>query len=426
MPIYGMYSAPTLGMLAQTSAFGSISQNISNMHTGGYKAHDTRFSTVLASQVANAKDIGGTLSHTRDYIEKQGRVINTKNSLDLAIDGKGLYVLNTKADGSGDTLYTRDGAFEKKAGEKTQNLAGQTYNKAYLTDKNGHYLQGWAADGAGSITTGGALSSIRIDTEAFGVNGPAAAQATTAAEVALNIPLTTAIGGSETAPASIIDANGNTQNFDLVFTRNRPAQDWTMTVRPSDATSTSTSTGSFTFDENGALPRGTEVPIEITTAAGVTTAFTLDLTDVTSLGQGYVYFGFQRDGRAAGELDGFHFDNSGKVVGEFTNGLQATLYKLPLATFTNANALDRLTGNVFERSVASGEATLREVNTENPLITDIMWEFATFMPEYHELSNVDLQNQFTYMIMSQQAYNSSATVFKTVDEMTKMAASLKT
>ena len=421
-----MYSAPVLGMIAQTSAFGSISQNISNMHTGGYKAHDTRFSTVLASQVGNAKDIGGTLSHTRDYIEKQGRLQNTKNTLDLAIDGKGLFVLNTKADGSGDTLYTRDGAFEKKAGESTQNLAGQTYNKAYLTDKNGHYLQGWAADGAGAITAGGGLSSIRVDTEAFGVNGPAAAQATTAAEVALNLPITTAIGSSQTAPASIIDANGDTQNFDLVFTRNRPAQDWTMTVIPNDATSTSTSTGSFTFDENGALPAGTQVPIAITTAAGVITTFTLDVKDVTSLGQGFVYFGFQRDGRAAGELDGFHFDNTGKVVGEFTNGYQATLYKLPLATFTNANALDRLTGNVFERSVASGEATLREVRTENPAITNVMWEFATFMPEYHELSNVDLQNQFTYMIMSQQAYNSSATVFKTVDEMTKMAASLKT
>ena len=426
MPIYGIYAAPSLGMMAQTSAFGSISQNISNMHTGGYKAHDTRFATVLASQVGNARDIGGTISHTRDYIEKQGRVMNTKNPLDLAIDGKGLFVLNTQADGSGDTLYTRDGAFQKKAGEEVENLAGQTYNKAYLTDKNGHFLQGWAADGAGAITAGGALSSIRIDTDAFGVNGPAAAQATTAAEVALNIPITTAIGGSETAPASVLDASGVTHDFDLVWTRNRPQQNWTMTVSPKDATSTSTSTSNVTFDENGALPKDTKIPIEITTAAGETVSFTLDVSDVTSLGQGYTYFGFQRDGRVAGELDGFHFDNTGKIVGEFTNGYQATLYKLPLATFTNADALDRITGNVFERSVASGEATLREVKTENPLVTDIMWEFATFMPEYHELSNVDLQNQFTYMIMSQQAYNSSATVFKTVDEMTKMAASLKT
>ena len=81
MPIYGIYAAPSLGMMAQTSAFGSISQNISNMHTGGYKAHDTRFATVLASQVGNARDIGGTISQTRDYIEKQGRVMNTKNPL---------------------------------------------------------------------------------------------------------------------------------------------------------------------------------------------------------------------------------------------------------------------------------------------------------------------------------------------------------
>jgi flagellar hook protein FlgE len=426
MPIYGMYSAPTLGMIAQTSAFGSISQNVSNLHTGGYKAHDTRFATVLASQVGNEKDIGGIISQTRNYIEKQGRLLNTKNPLDLAIDGKGLFVLNTTVDGTGDTLYTRDGAFQKNAGETTQNLAGQTYNKGYLVDKNGHYLQGWAADSAGTITTGGALSSIRIDAEAFGVNGPAAAQATTAAEVALNLPLSVEVGGSEKSPAAVIDANGDTQSFDLVWTRNRPAQNWTMTVSPNDATSTSTSTATFTFDENGSLTGGTPVPIEITTAAGVTTAFTLDVSDVTSLGTGFIYFGFQRDGRAPGELDSFHFDNAGKIVGLFTNGNQATLYKLPLATFTNADALDRLTGNVFERSVASGEAVLREVRTENPLVTDDIWEFANFMPEYHELSNIDLQNQFTYMIMSQQAYNSSATVFKSIDEMTKMAASLKT
>ncbi|MEE2999599.1 MAG: flagellar hook-basal body complex protein [Pseudomonadota bacterium] len=426
MPIYGIYSAPTLGMIAQTSAFGSISQNVSNMHTGGYKAHDTRFATVLASQVGNAKDIGGTISQTRDYIEKQGRVMNTKNPLDLAIDGKGLFVLNTKADGTGDTLYTRDGAFQKKAGETTQNLAGQTYNKGYLVDKNGHYLQGWAADNAGAISTTGALSSIRIDTDAFGVNGPAAAQATSTAQVGINLPITLEVLNSQTVPASIIDANGDTQTFDLVWTRNRPAQNWTMTVNPSDATSTSTSTGTVTFNEEGRLAKGTTIPITITTAAGLASTFTLDVSDVTSLGQAFTYLGYQRDGRAAGELDSFHFDNSGKIVGEFTNGHQATLYKLPLATFTNANKLDRLTGNVFERSVDSGEATLREIRTENPLVTDIIWEFASFMPEYHELSNVDLQNQFTYMIMSQQAYNSSATVFKSVDEMTKMAASLKT
>ena len=426
MPIYGMYSAPTLGMIAQTSAFGSISQNVSNMHTGGYKAHDTRFATVLASQVGNAKDIGGTISQTRDFIEKQGRVMNTKNPLDLAIDGKGLFVLNTRADGTGDTLYTRDGSFQRKAGEETQNLAGQTYNKSYLADKNGHYLQGWAADGAGAITAGGALSSVRIDTDAFGVNGPAAAQPTTTAKVALNLPLTLPIGNSETAPGSIIDANGDAQTFNLIFTRNRPAQNWTLTISPSDATSTSTGTTNVTFDSDGRLPAGTSAPYSITTAAGDTTSFSLDISDVTSLGQAFTYFGFQRDGRAAGELDGFHFDNSGKIVGEFTNGHQATLYKLPLATFTNADALDRVSGNLFEQSVDSGSATLREVRTENPDLTDQIWEFATFMPEYHELSNVDLQNQFTYMIMSQQAYNSSATVFKSVDEMTKMAASLKT
>ena len=137
----------------------------------------------------------------------------------------------------------------------------------------------------------------------------------------------------------------------LIFTRNRPAQNWTLTISPSDATSTSTGTTNVTFDSDGRLPAGTSAIYSITTAAGDTTSFSLDISDVTSLGQAFTYFGFQRDGRAAGELDGFHFDNSGKIVGEFTNGHQATLYKLPLATFTNADALDRVSGNLFEQSV---------------------------------------------------------------------------
>ena len=143
MPMYGLFTSPILGMLAQTSALGSISQNISNMNTGGYKAHDTKFSTVLASTYSNSRDIGGLTANTRNFIEQQGRIISSTSGMDLAISGKGLYVLNTEVDGSGDTLYTRDGGFEIKSGDEATNGAGNIYNEGYVVDKNGYYLQGW-------------------------------------------------------------------------------------------------------------------------------------------------------------------------------------------------------------------------------------------------------------------------------------------
>ena len=421
MPMYGLFTSPILGMLAQTSALGSISQNISNMNTGGYKAHDTKFSTVLASTYSNSRDIGGLTANTRNFIEQQGRIISSTSGMDLAISGKGLYVLNTEVDGMGDTLYTRDGGFEIKSGAETTNGAGNIYNEGYIVDKNGYYLQGWVADGSGTVSTSGALQSIRVDSEAFNSGG--AADATATASVAANLPATTAVGGSQSTKASIFDANGDTQTFELIWTRNATNQEWTMTVSPDSGTSTSTET--FTFDSSGGLPDGTTTSVTVTDLNGAATTFTLDVSDVTSIGDQFLYFNFQKDGRTSGELDSFKFDAAGKVIGLFTNGLEQTLYKLPLATFVNGDGLDRIQGNLFQTSVTSGGPTLVEVRAENSSV-DVFHEFAHFVPFSHELSNTNLQNEFSHMIMTQQAYNSAATVFKTVDEMTSQAANLKT
>ena len=67
-------------------------------------------------------------------------------------------------------------------------------------------------------------------------------------------------------------------------------------------------------------------------------------------------------------------------------------------------------------SVASGTVLLREADLSG---------VAQLVPFKHEISNVNLGSEFQTMILVQQAYNSSATVFKTVDEMTSTAADMK-
>ena len=421
MPMYGLFASPILGMLAQTSAFGSISQNISNISTGGYKAQVTKFSTVLASSYGNTRDIGGLMANTRNSIEQQGRIASSTNGMDLAISGKGLYVLNSKVDGSGETFYTRDGAFENKAGDTATDDSGNTYNEGYIVDKNGYFLQGWAADSTGAVSSASPLQSLRVDSEAFNASGGAAASATTTASISMNIPTTTAAGGTISPKGSFYDANGDAQSFGLTWTKNAANLEWGMTVHPDNGTSAST--GTFTFDSDGTLAAGTTTPISIT-GGGVTTEFDLDISNVSSLGEVYHYLDYKKDGRASGVLDSFTFDSSGKIIGRFTNGIEQPLYKIPLATFVNADGMDRIQGNLFKNSSTSGEATLIEVRAEGSGAT-AYYEFAEFIPFAHEISNVNLQNEFSNMIMTQQAYNSSATVFKTADEMTKAAASLK-
>ena len=182
MALYGLMSAPIAGMMAQTSAFGAISDNIANMRTGGYKSTDVRFRTALATTFFDNSDVGGIVPIRVNNIEQQGPLNSTDNPNNLGISGKGFFVLNTEGDGTGDRLYTRDGQFQlKNFGEETitgfvradgsidtisetgDNEISFTINKSFLVDKNGHFVQGWPANELGEINPATEPEAMRVD-----------------------------------------------------------------------------------------------------------------------------------------------------------------------------------------------------------------------------------------------------------------------
>ena len=442
MSLYGAFAAPSLGMLTQSSAFGTISQNITNMNTGGYKAANTRFTTVLASTFDSNSDIGGVRAFRKENVSIQGRLVSSTNNLDIAINGSGLFALNSDVGGGGDDLYTRDGAFQlTKNGTDTVTTNGvtSTVDKAYLTDKNGHFVQGWSPDASGVFSTSSAPGAIRLDQNAFNSN----AAATTTASLAVNLPAIASPGDTKITKASAYDSAGTQRSFELVWTRGTVAQQWDVHVRSAadadpDTSVTSASTSpnhsspqSLTFSSTGGLPSGTTVAMAVNYATDPDLSFTLDIENVTSIGDQFLYFDFQADGRGPGTLKDYKFDAEGQIVGQFTNGTERALYKMPLATFVNPDGLDVIQGNLYAASGPSGSATLRQVR--DPLVTvntatgnnQERFEFAFFVPHANELANTNLQNEFTNMIMTQQAYNSAATLFSTVNEMTQTAANLK-
>jgi flagellar hook protein FlgE len=443
MSLYGAFAAPSMGMLTQSSAFGTISQNITNLNTGGYKAANTRFTTVLASTFDANSDIGGVRAVRKEYISTQGRIIASTNNLDIAINGSGMFVLNSDVAGGGDDLYTRDGAFKlTKNGTDTVAVTGgtATVDKAYLTDKNGNYVQGWAPDATGAFSTSSAPTAMRLDQNAF----ISEAAATTTASLAVNLPATTEPGQTKITKASVCDSAGTKRSFELVWTRGLASQEWTMHVRSAadadpDTAVTSASTTpnlstpqTFNFSSTGGLAAGTTVAIAVNYATDPDLSFTLDVENVTSIGDQFLYFDYQSDGRGPGTLKDFNFDPEGQIVGRFTNGTERALYKMPLATFVNPDGLEVIQGNLYAASPDSGTVTLRQVR--DPAVTvntatgnnQERFEFAFFIPKANELSNTNLQNEFTNMIMTQQAYNTAATLFATINEMTQTAANLKT
>jgi len=412
------FSASVLGMISQSAAMDNISKNIANMNTGGYKKIDTSFHTV-ASKLwdHNQSDIGGVLPNAGWRVDQSGFIQSSSSAMDVAVNGRGMFVLNTASSGSGDTYYGRDGKLQLGGGGTTGGAVDST--EAYITDKNGYYMMGWTvdADGANTSTT---LAGMRVDPETFTSTG----EASTAATLNLNLPSDKEAGGTETSAISIYDSDGTKQTFNIVWTKQATNNSWELTVGSlSGGTVTAPAVAqNIIFNSDGSLDAATSD----TTAAGLvtiegtfgtaTSSFTLDISGISQFSGAYSPVSYDYDGRSNAALRSFEFTDDGYVVGRFTDATTRPLYRMPLATFPNMNGLAPVNGNVWEDSADAGTVSISAAGSGG---------VASFVPFAFELSNVRVDEEFTKMIMTQHAYSAAATTFKTADEMLSVAKDLK-
>ncbi len=187
MPVYSAFAVPTLGMMSQSAAMNNIGNNIANMTTGGYRRTDTAFSTLVSKKLYEQSDLGGLKPKNLQRIEQQGALQSSSNDLDLAINGRGMFIFKTAFSG-GDTVYGRDGSFEMRTVNtiSVTGIGGSTVSTkdGYLVDKNGYFLQGYTAAPDTGLFTSTTLSPLRVDQYAFSSTG----LATTTAALQLNVP----------------------------------------------------------------------------------------------------------------------------------------------------------------------------------------------------------------------------------------------
>lgn len=146
MSIFGAMFSGVSALAAQSHKISAISDNIANANTIGYKRSDVPFSTMVTSQTSKtAYSAGGIRSAPLMQVDKQGLLQSTSSSTDLAINGKGFFVVSTKAektfDGSSQSLFTRAGNFSPDA-------------DGYLRNASGYYLRGWKLNSDGSYANG--------------------------------------------------------------------------------------------------------------------------------------------------------------------------------------------------------------------------------------------------------------------------------
>ena len=123
-----------------------------------------------------------------------------------------------------------------------------------------------------------------------------------------------------------------------------------------------------------------------------------------------------RNGHTAGSLEEIRFDGTGVITGVFSNGLTRVLAQVAVATFSNNGGLIRAGETVFEESRNSGLPQIGAAGTgDRGMMT----------PGTLEMSNVDLSEEFTSMIITQRGFQANSRIITTSDEMLQELVNLK-
>ena len=157
-------------------------------------------------------------------------------------------------------------------------------------------------------------------------------------------------------------------------------------------------------------------PIEFTPADAATVYVAMNYYDLTQYGTDTTVQASEQNGYAAGTLDSVSIDSTGKIIGTFTNGETQDLAQIALATFTNPGGLTRVGGSMFAESENSGFASIGTSGSGGR---------GEIQSGTLEMSNIDLADQFSKMIVAQRGFQSNSKIITVSDEMMEILANLK-
>ena len=354
----------------------------------------------------------GVAPETQFFIDKQGTTEFTGRALDVAIQGKGFFVSNTEADGSGSIELTRNGQLLNKS----VNINGT--DQLFLSDVKGNVVLGWPTDETGSFQIGtdvGSLEPIRIDSNAFSIT----AQASTEALLQVNLKNDAVTGESFNVDLAVFDEVGTDHNVKFNFAKTAALNTWDVTPSFTDGTTIAqTVPFTMTFDATGAIISPTSQTLDLTfsNTGGGTASVAVDFSTMSQFAGGFTLLDLSADGNANGLLDSVNFDETGAVIGNFSNGVSRNLYKLPIAIVDEPNKLDLRFNTHYAANSRSGEITLFEADQSG---------LGDFVAGSLEASTTDLATEFNNMIIAQQSFAMNGQSFRTIDAMAQTAYELK-
>lgn len=145
-------------------------------------------------------------------------------------------------------------------------------------------------------------------------------------------------------------------------------------------------------------------------------SFTIDFSDVTQYNKDSDAEATYQDGYGVGSMTGYTVGSDGVIRGAYDNGETRSLARLALANFENPAGMIQVGGTLFQESANSGTASINA-----PTISGL----GALIPSSLEMSNVDLSEEFTDMIVTQRGFQANSRIITTSDEMIQELVNLK-
>lgn len=435
MTISSSLNAGVAGLQANATRLATISDNIANSSTYGYKRVDADFHSLVISSQGGTYSAGGVRATSHRLIDERGPLVSTANATDLAVRGRGFLPVSQATDvevANGDTqmFLTTTGSFRTDA-------------EGYLRTSSGLVLLGWPAQPDGSIPsfprdTADGLVPVQINVNQF------SGEPTTSMTLGVNLPATEtdagADGDTQELSVEYYDNLGTSENINIVFTPTVPgtgsSNEWTLTMTDSASPGVTIGEYTVTFADNrtagGTMatvtqavgaPGGTYDPATgriIVDVAGGPIEIDIgrigDSDGITQLSDNFAPVSISKDGSPVGNMTSVEVDPNGYVYAYFDTGITRTIYQVPLVDLPNPNGMVALDQQIYQPSVESGSFFLWDAS-DGPTGDIVAFSL--------EESATDVAGELTSMIQTQRAYSSNAKVIQTVDEMLQETTNIK-
>lgn len=392
------------GLVGYSRGLRVIANNTANINTPGFKGASLQFGDLFyaagpaggAFSPSGPNQLGqGLTTYSTSLDFSQGDLRQSGNSLDLAVDGQGLFVLKDKG---GELRYTRDGEF--KFDDDGFLVSRGTGAKVMAHDEHGALVE---------VSLDGLRTSPAKATSSVAFRGNLSRRGTPSegTHTLSDVKVRDSVGGQHSL----------TIEFQQVESPGAPTNEvqWSVTVKDGI---TQVGTGTLVFLGSEIDPTKAKVSINYQPAGAQAIPITLDFSeDVTSFDAG-TQSTLQTttiDGYAHGDLTEAAIDADGVINLTYSNGQLAKGVKLALARFNSPDTVRSAGDNMFEPTdVSAWETGSAQTGAFGSIRSGVV-----------EISNVDLSSEFSDLVIMQRGFQASSQVVSTANEMLQELFSLK-